>query len=128
MMPSRFDTGKHTAIPPPISKTTTPAINRPHRPKKEEDDPFGSMKEAKKTKKKTPPIDRPKKSHFKPALTVLRAVLATVAQSSTAIVVRYRPSAIVLDTIFRERGRGRCGKSPTRSNWSGAAGPEASLV
>jgi hypothetical protein len=70
MMPSRFDTGKHTAIPPPISKTTTPAINRPHRPKKEEDDPFGSMKEAKKTKKKTPPIDRPKKSHFKPALTV----------------------------------------------------------
>jgi hypothetical protein len=46
-----------------------PAIHRSHRPKKEEDDLFGSMKEAKKTKKKTHPIDRPKKSHSKPAST-----------------------------------------------------------
>jgi hypothetical protein len=37
---------------------------------------IGSMKEAKKTKKKTPPIDRPKKSHSKPASTKMHRMRA----------------------------------------------------
>jgi hypothetical protein len=76
MMPSRLTPGS-IPQPPRLHQQDNhpgrPANTPPHRPKKEEDDLFGSMKEAKKTKKKTPPIDRPKKRHSKPALTCHQA-------------------------------------------------------
>ena len=52
-------------------------------------------------------------------------------ESGTRVKSLHRPPlsspaiVLALDAKFRGRGRGRCGKSPSRSNWPGAAGSAA---